>query len=165
MVESEGEEESSEDETSVDGKKAIEQMGGDDGEDELCGDTSEDDLWVNPSTSDIIASMMNKSADEVMLMKPGSNKVHTFSLLDESQRNDIIVYVSNPEPGSKWCLWPRPGEGINDDRSDEGLASKAKTKQATANTAKKADFISKIGGAKDSRKSPSKTITKGKEPS
>ena len=119
-------------------------MGGDDGEDELCGDTSEDDLWVNPSTSDIIASIMNKSADEVMLMKPGSNKVHTFSLLDESQRNDIIVYVSNPEPGSKWCLWPRPGEGINDDRSDEGLASKAKTKQATANTAKRQILSQKL---------------------
>ena len=136
---------SSEDESSNDGDAATEEVVGGAGED--------NDLWMNPSTSVIIESMMKKSADEVILMKADSNKIHTYSLLDELQRNTIIVYVSNPEPGSKWRLWPRPG-GVN----IESLASTAKMKQATANMAKKEEFIAKLGEAKESRTSPLKKI-------
>ena len=41
-------------------------------------------------------------------MKPGLKKVQTYALLNESQRNEILLYVSNPKPGTKGRLLPRP---------------------------------------------------------
>jgi len=138
-----GADSSSEDESSEDGEEASEEVVGGAGED--------DGVWTNPSTSVIIESVMKKSADEVILMKAGANKIETYSLRDEVQRNAIIVYISDPEPGSKWKLWPFPG-GVN----TESLDSTSKMKQAAATMAKKEGFFEKLGGAKKSKTSPSK---------
>ena len=131
-----GADSSSEDESSEDGDEASEEVVGGVGED--------DGEWMNPSISVIIESMMKRSADEVILMKAGANRIETYSLHDEVQRNAIIVYISAPEPGSKWKLWPCPG-GVN----TESLDSTAKKKQAAASMAKKEDFVEKLGGSKE----------------
>ena len=127
-------------------------------DDDISVDDKVVNVWENPSTSVIIECTLNKSADEVMLMKPGSNKLYTFSLLNEKQRNDAIDYVSNPEPGSKWRLWPGPaGEDY------KSIVSNAIKKEASAKAAKRAESIAKFEGANECMKSPSKKDMFGNE--
>ena len=63
---------------------------GNDGSGEDGGDKEEyvhaidDGIWTNPSTSDILLSIINKSAGVIMLMRSSSKKVETFALLKES---------------------------------------------------------------------------------
>ena len=93
---------------------------GEDGSDEEeYVNATDDGIWTNPSTSDILLSIINKSADVVVLMRSGSKKVETFALLKESQRDKILLYLKYPESGSKWRLWPSPEANKNENDTDD----------------------------------------------
>ena len=66
-------------------------------------DISKEDAWVNPSTSNIIFSIIKETTDMVLLMKHGLKKVQTYALLHKIQRNKNVLYVKNKKKtGNKW---------------------------------------------------------------
>ena len=138
--------------------------GGDEDDSDEVGDSNnvEDNVWTNPSTGDILMSIITKSADEVKLIKPGSRKSETFALMNESQRDELLGYLKDPEVGSKWRLWLRP----KDDSGDDDASNPKRTlqfKQAETSSAKKAEFIKKIGGGNEGTNDTTKTLSKKKQ--
>ena len=54
----------------------------------------------------VISRLYNGFADEVKLMRPGTSMVENYAFVDATQRDEIPSYLSGPEEGSKWNLWP-----------------------------------------------------------
>jgi len=172
-VSNDNSEEDGSDDDNTDGSD--ENEGGDeDGDDDEGGDEDssgevedsnniEDDVWTNPSTDDILMSIITNSADEVKLIKPGSRKPETFALRNESQRDELLGYLKDPEVGSKWRLWPRP----KDDSGDDAASNPKRTLQfepAETRSVKKAEFIKKIGsGNEEGTNDTTKTSSKKKQ--
>ena len=53
----------------------------------------------------VVTCICDSSADEIKPMRPGSNMVETYALLNPTQRNEIAQYLRNPEKRNKWKLW------------------------------------------------------------
>ena len=45
----------------------------------------------------VVSCICDGSADEVKLMRPGSTMVETYALVNSTQRNNIVCYLSNLE--------------------------------------------------------------------
>jgi len=67
---------------------------------------SDDDSWKNPAMDVVISCLYDGSADEVKLIRPGTSMVDNYAFADATQRDNILSYLSSPEEGRKWKLWP-----------------------------------------------------------